>query len=71
MADVSLIQFIPGNKKLAASALYNDELLENSFLDKVCNNSQGTIENTKRFRWKCRYDNYYQQVKSAHLTCMI
>ena len=34
MADVFLIQFIPANKKIEASALYNDELLENSFLDK-------------------------------------
>ena len=34
MADVSLIEFIPANRKIEASALYNDELLENSFLNK-------------------------------------
>ena len=34
MADVSLIEFIPANKKTEASALCNDELLENSFLNK-------------------------------------
>ena len=34
MADVSLIEFIPAKKKIEASALYNDELLENSFLNK-------------------------------------
>ena len=31
MADVSLIKFIPANKKIEASALYNDELLKSSF----------------------------------------
>ena len=31
VANVSLIEFIPANKKIQASALYNDELLENSF----------------------------------------
>ena len=34
MAGVSLIEFIPANKKIEASALYNDELLEISFLNK-------------------------------------
>ena len=34
MADVSFIEFIPANKKIEASALYDDELLENSFLSK-------------------------------------
>ena len=32
MANFSLIEFIPANKKIEASALYDDELLENSFL---------------------------------------
>ena len=31
MADVSLNEFIPVNKKIEASTLYDDELLENSF----------------------------------------
>lgn len=31
-ADVSLIEFIPVNKKIEASALYDDELLGNSCL---------------------------------------
>ena len=31
MADVSLTEFIPANKKIEASALYDDELLENIF----------------------------------------
>ena len=35
MADVSLVEFIPANKKIEASALYNHELLENSFLNKL------------------------------------
>ena len=35
MADVSLVEFIPANKKIEASTLYNDELLENSFLNKL------------------------------------
>ena len=34
MADVFLIEFIPAKKKIEANALYNDELLENSFLNK-------------------------------------
>ena len=34
MADDSLIEFIPANKKIEASPLYDDELLENSFLNK-------------------------------------
>ena len=34
MADVSLTEFVPANKKIEASALYDDELLENSFLNK-------------------------------------
>ena len=34
MAGVSLIEFIPANKKIEASPLYDDELLENSFLNK-------------------------------------
>ena len=34
MADVFLIEFIPANKKIEASTLYDDELLENSFLNK-------------------------------------
>ena len=34
MADVSLTEFIPANKKIEASALDDDELLENSFLKK-------------------------------------
>ena len=59
MADVSLIAFIPANKKIEVSALYDNELLENSFLNEfnasddlmlVINTSRGTIENTKRFR---------------------
>ena len=37
MADVSLIEFIRTNKKMDANALYNDELLENSFLNKLIN----------------------------------
>ena len=42
MADVSLIKFIPANKKIEASPLYNDELLENSFLNKF-NASDGLV----------------------------
>ena len=34
MADVSLIEFIPANKKVEASALHDNGLLENSFLNK-------------------------------------
>ena len=34
MADVSLIEFITGNKKIEASALYADKFLENSYLNK-------------------------------------
>ena len=34
MADVSLIEFIPVNKKVEASALHDNGLLENSFLNK-------------------------------------
>ena len=34
MADVSFTEFIPAIKKIEASALYDDELLENSFLNK-------------------------------------
>ena len=34
MADVSLIEFIQANKNIEASALYDDELLENRFLNK-------------------------------------
>ena len=41
MADVSLIEFIPANRKIEASALYNDELLENSFLNKF--NASGEL----------------------------
>ena len=33
MADVSLIELFPANKKIEASALYDNELLENSFLN--------------------------------------
>ena len=33
MTDVSLIEFIPANKIEEASALHNDGLLENSFLN--------------------------------------
>ena len=32
--DVSLIEFIPANKKIEANVLYDDELLENSYLNK-------------------------------------
>ena len=31
MAGVSLIEFIPTNKKIEASVLYDDEVLGNSF----------------------------------------
>ena len=34
MADVSFIEFNPANKKIEASALYGDELLEDSYLNK-------------------------------------
>ena len=34
MSDVSLIEFIPASKKIEASALYDDELLENNFSSK-------------------------------------
>ena len=34
LADVSLIEFIPANKKIEANVLYDDELLENSYLNK-------------------------------------
>ena len=34
MADVSFTEFIPAIKKIEASALYDDELLQNSFLNK-------------------------------------
>ena len=34
MADVSLIEFITGNKKIEASALHDDKFLENSYLNK-------------------------------------
>ena len=34
MADVSLIEFIPANKKIEASALYDNVLLENNYLNK-------------------------------------
>ena len=34
MTDVSLIEFIPANKKIEASTLHNVELLENSYLNK-------------------------------------
>ena len=34
MADVSLIEFIPANQKVEASALHDDGLLQNSFLNK-------------------------------------
>ena len=34
MADVSLTEFIPANKKVETSALHDDELLQNSFLNK-------------------------------------
>ena len=33
MADVSLIEFIPANKKVEAGALHNNGLLETSFLN--------------------------------------
>ena len=65
MADVSLIEFIPANSKIEANTLH-DKLLENSFLNKfnaIINISQGTIENTKWFRWKYRYVTYQQQVR--------
>ena len=34
MANVSLIEFIPVNEKIEASTLYDDELLENSYVNK-------------------------------------
>ena len=34
MVDVSLTEFIPANKKIEASAFYNDGLLENSYLNR-------------------------------------
>ena len=34
MADVALIEFFPANKKIEPSALYADDTLENSYLDK-------------------------------------
>ena len=34
MTDVSLIEFILANKKIEDSALYDDKLLENNFLNK-------------------------------------
>ena len=34
MTDVSLVEFIPANKKIEASFLHDDELLGNSFLNK-------------------------------------
>ena len=34
MAGISLIKFIPANKKIKAGALYDDELLGNSFWNK-------------------------------------
>ena len=34
MADVSLIEFIPANKKVEVSALHDNGLLQNSFLNK-------------------------------------
>ena len=40
MPDVSLIEFIPANKKVEASALHDNGLLENSFLSKF----NGSVE---------------------------
>ena len=34
MADAALIEFFPANKKIEPSALYADDTLENSYLDK-------------------------------------
>ena len=34
MTDVSLIEFIPANKKIEDGVLYDDDLLENSILNK-------------------------------------
>ena len=57
MADVSLIEFIRTNKKMDANALYNDELLENSFLNKFNTSDELVIllqeqsKTPKRFRW--------------------
>ena len=34
MADVSLIESIPANKKIEANTLFDEKLLENSFLNK-------------------------------------
>ena len=65
MTHVSLTEFISTNKKIEAGALYDDELLENSILnkfnDRVINASRGATENIKRFRWKCRHVTYYEQ----------
>ena len=35
MASISLIEFIPENKKIEASALSDDGLLDNSYLNKL------------------------------------
>ena len=68
MADVSLIEFIPADKKIEASALYDDELLENSFLNKFNASDELLILHEEQlktlnsFRWKSRYVTYHQQV---------
>ena len=69
MADVSLIEFIPADKKIEASALYDDELLENSFLNKFNASDELLILHEEQlktlnaFRWKSRYVTYHQHVR--------
>ena len=68
MPDVSFVESIPVHKKTEARALYDDELLENSYLNKfnpsiellILQDEQ--LKTPKRAKWKCRYISYYQQV---------
>ena len=50
MTDVSLIEFIPANKIEEASALHNDGLLENSFLNEF--NASDELLYFTRNNWK-------------------
>ena len=50
MTDVSIMEFFPANKKIEASALYNDELLENSFLNKFNASDELLILHEEQFK---------------------
>ena len=76
MADVSLIEFIPVNKKIEASALYDDELLGNICLSKFNAGNELLILEEEQLKTPNASDrnagvSLITKKLNPHLTCMI